>query len=169
MPQRRLVFEMPAEAEVVFDAFHHHEWRLRWDSLVRATHVLGGAAQPFVGAVTENLGAGTLRGLAMRTQFISYDRPRVAAAQMIGRSFPFSRWAASMRHRPLAALRSELIYIYNFDVEPAALKGLLGPIVEGVFVLQTRRRFRRLSRFLARHAHEVRRWQLEKLEQSGAA
>jgi hypothetical protein len=85
---------MPAEAEVVFDAFHHHEWRLRWDSLVRATHVLGGAAHPFVGAVTENLGAGALRGLAMR-------------------------------------------------------------------VWQTRRRFRRLSRFLAQHAQEVRGWQLE--------
>jgi hypothetical protein len=164
MPQRRLIFEMPAEAEVVFDAFHHHEWRLRRDSLVRATHVLGGAAHPFVGAVTENLGAGALRGLAMRTRFISYDRPRVAAAQMIGRAFPFTRWAASMRHRQLAAQRSELIYIYNFGVAPSALRSLLSPVVEAVFVWQTRRRFGRLSWFLAQHAQDVRQWQLEQRE-----
>jgi hypothetical protein len=34
MTRRRLEFSMPAEAAVVFDAFHYHRWRSRWDSLV---------------------------------------------------------------------------------------------------------------------------------------
>lgn len=84
MPHKKLQFPMPASEAVVFDAFHYHLWRARWDSLVSATHVLGGAPCPFIGAVTENTGAGALRGLSMRTQFVSYDRPRVAAAAMIG-------------------------------------------------------------------------------------
>ena len=116
MPHRRLEFPMPASEAVVFDAFHFHRWRRRWDSLVSATHVLGGADSPFVGAVTENTGAGALRGLSMRTQFVSYDRPRVAAAMMLGRSFPFTRWAASMRHRASGAQQSVLIYTYSFEV-----------------------------------------------------
>ncbi len=150
---------MPAREAVVFDAFHYHHWRSRWDSLVSATHVLGGAPCPFVGAVTENAGAGMLRGLAMRTQFVSYDRPRVAAASMLGRSFPFTRWAASMRHRATGPNASLLIYTYTFEVGPAALRWLMDPVVDRIFGWQTRRRFARLQVFLASHAVEVERWQ----------
>ena len=61
MAHQRLEFPMPASDAIVFDAFHHHHWHMRWDSLVSATHVLGGAPCPFVGAVAENAGAGALR------------------------------------------------------------------------------------------------------------
>ena len=152
---------MPASEAVVFDAFHYHLWRARWDSLVSATHVLGGAPCPFVGAVTENTGAGALRGLSMRTQFVSYDRPRVAAAAMLGHSFPFTRWAASMRHRAEGSRQSVLIYTYNFEVGPSALRWVIAPVVELMFNWQTRRRFARLQSFLAAHASEVERWQQE--------
>ena len=118
---------MPASEAVVFDAFHYHFWRFRWDSLVSATHVLGGAPCPSVGVVTENAGAGALRGLSMRTRFISYDRPHVAAATMLDRSFPFTRWAASMRHRSTGPNKSVLVYVYSFDVGPSWLAWLLEP------------------------------------------
>lgn len=158
MPHRRFEFEMPAAAEVVFDAFHYHHWRRRWDSLVHATHVLDGAPCPYVGAITDNAGGGLLRPLAMQTQFISYDRPRVAAAAMRGRSFPFARWAASMRHRPLAPGASMMIYTYSFETQPVALRWLLDPVTQLVFDWQTRKRFERMRRFLAAHAGEVEAW-----------
>jgi hypothetical protein len=156
---RRFEFPMPARADIVFDAFHYHHWRSRWDSLVSATHVLGGAPCPFVGAVTENAGAGALRGLAMRTQFVSYDRPRLAAAKMLGRSFPFRRWAASMKHEPIDAQRSLMIYTYTFEVGPAMLRWVIAPVTACVFDWQTRRRFRRLQTFLQQHAQDVAGWQ----------
>jgi hypothetical protein len=156
---RRFEFPMPARADIVFDAFHYHRWRLRWDSLVRATHVLGGAPCPFVGAVTENAGAGVLRGLAMRTEFVSYDRPRVAAAKMLGRSFPFTRWAASMKHEAIDGERSLMIYTYTFEVGPAWLRWVVEPVTTWIFDWQTRRRFRRLQAFLRTHAAEVAHWQ----------
>ena len=159
MAHRRLEFPMPANEAVVFDAFHYHFWRMRWDSLVSATHVLGGAPCPFVGVVTENAGAGALRGLSMRTRFISYDRPRVAAATMLDRSFPFTRWAASMRHRSTGPNQSVLVYVYSFDVGPSWLAWLLEPVVDGVFYWQTRRRFGRLQQFLLNQAAQVEEWQ----------
>lgn len=159
MAHQRIEFPMPASEAIVFDAFHHHHWRRRWDSLVSATHVLGGAPCPFVGAVTENAGAGALRGLSMRTQFVSYEPPRVAAATMLGRSFPFTRWAASMRHRATAPNQSLLIYTYSFEVGPTALRWVLEPVVKGIFDWQTRRRFARLRDFLALHADDVAQWQ----------
>jgi len=158
MVHDRFEFEMPAPAEVVFDAFHYHHWRHRWDSLVQATHVLDGAPCPYVGAVTANAGGGWLRPLSMRTEFISYDRPTVAAARMQGRSFPFSRWAASMRHRPLEDGRSLMVYAYSFETAPRALRWLLDPVTKRVFDWQTRRRFGRMRAFLAGHADEVQAW-----------
>ncbi len=152
---------MPASEAVVFDAFHYHHWRSRWDSLVSETRVEGGAPCPYVGAVTANTAAGLLRGLSMRTKFVSFDRPKVAAASMVGRSFPFARWAASMRHRPIGSRQSVLIYTYNFEVSPRALRWVIGPAIRCMFDWETRRRFLRLQRFLAEHAAEIERWQLE--------
>lgn len=161
MAHRRFEFHMPASEQVVFDAFHYHQWRLRWDSLVRDTRVVGGAPCPFVGAVTENAGAGGLRLLSMRTRFVSYDRPHLAAASMIGRSFPFRRWAASMQHKPLGPCASLLVYTYTFETWPAFLRWLLEPLVQSIFEHQTRRRFARLHDFLALHADEIQCWQEE--------
>ena len=95
----------------------------------------------------------------MRTQFVSYEPPRVAAATMLGRSFPFTRWAASMRHRAIAPHQSLLIYTYSFAVGPAVLRWVLEPIVKVIFDWQTRRRFARLRDFLSTHADEVALWQ----------
>ena len=150
---------MPAGVEVVFDAFHYHHWRARWDSLVSDTHVVGGAPCPSKGAITENTGGGMLRSLSMRTQFVSYDRPQLAAAAMLGQAFPFTQWAASMRHRSNGERASVLVYTYTFEVGPAVLWPLLRPVVAWIFAWQTRRRFARLRTFLALHADEVMRWQ----------
>lgn len=155
----RFEYEMPATPEVVFDAFHYHLWRHRWDSLVHATHVLGGAPCPYVGAITENSGGGLLKPLAMRTRFISYDRARVAAATMEGQSFPFTRWAASMRHQALDGQRSLMVYTYSFECGPRALRWLLEPVTKRVFDWQTHRRFARMRRFLRVHAGEIVAWQ----------
>jgi len=162
MAHDRFEYEMPASPEVVFDAFHYQYWRHRWDSLVHATHVLGGAPCPYVGAVTENSGGGLLKPLAMRTRFVSYQPGRVAAAAMEGRAFPFTRWAASMRHQPLALGRSMMIYTYSFECRPRVLRWLLEPIVKRVFDWQTHRRFARMRDFLHLHADEVAGWQRER-------
>jgi len=159
MAHQKLIFPMPARADLVFDAFHYHQWRSQWDSLVRRTRVENGAPCPSVGAITENLGAGALRTLAMRTQFVSYDRPVVAAASMVGASFPFTKWAASMRHHEAGPDQSLLIYTYTFQVGPAPLRFALEPLVEWVFVRKTRQRFQRLAEFLARRAPDIAHWQ----------
>jgi hypothetical protein len=159
MAHRRFQFEMPASSEVVFDTFHYHQWRLRWDSLVDDTRVMDGAPCPYAGAVTENSGGGLLKALSMRTQFVSFDRPRNAAAAMLGTSFPFRQWAASMQHKSIDDRRSLIIYTYTFRAGPRGLSWLVEPIVRVIFDWQTRRRFRRMHEFLVRNAHEVAAWQ----------
>ena len=159
MAHRKFEFEMPAAVAVVFDAFHYHCWRCRWDSLVANTRVFGGGECPYLGAITENQGRAYLRPLAMRTQFVSYQRPNVAAAQMIGKTFPFTRWAASIRHRPLSSNRSLLLYTHTFEAGNKWTRWLVEPITQRIFDTQTQRRFTRLQLFLSKHADEIVNWQ----------
>lgn len=158
MAHDRIVFPMPASCEVVFDVFHYHQWRARWDSLVSHTEVDGGAPYPYVGAVSHNIGRGLLRKLSMRTEFVSYQRPRLAAARMLGTSFPFSKWAASIKHEP-AAGGSVLIYTYNIEAGPRMLRWLIEPVVHHIFRRQTVKRFERMRAFLSSNANEVETWQ----------
>lgn len=159
MAHRRFEFEMPASAAVAFDVFHYHAWRARWDSLVGQAHVVGGAPCAFVGAETENTGNRWLKVLSMRTRFVAFDRPRLAAATMIGTSFPFSKWAASMKHTDIGEGRSTLTYTYTIESTPRSLRWLMEPVVDWVFARQTKQRFERMAWFLDRHAHEVATWQ----------
>ncbi|NHZ36137.1 hypothetical protein F0185_21450 [Massilia sp. CCM 8692] len=159
MAHERMVFPMPASCEVVFDVFHYHQWRARWDSLVSHTEVDGGAPCPSVGAVSASTGGGLLRALSMRTEFISYQRPRLAAARMVGTSFPFSKWAASMKHESAPGGGSLLIYTYNIEAGPRVLRWLVEPVVRLVFRRQTVKRFARMHAFLSAHAGEVEAWQ----------
>ena len=169
MAHQKLIFPMPARADLAFDAFHYHHWRGQWDSLVSRTQVQHGAPCPSVGAIPETTGAGALRALSMRTQFVSYHRPTLAAAKMIGRSFPFTQLAASMRHQPNEPNRSLLIYTYTFDVGPACLRWILEPLVRWVFERKTRQRFARLAQFLAVHAPEIAAWQRQQSTQAVAS
>lgn len=75
MARRRLTLTMPGSAADAFEAFHNHEKRLRWDTLLSSAQVEGGGTHPYVGAITANTGRGWMRGLSMRTRFVSY-RPR---------------------------------------------------------------------------------------------
>jgi hypothetical protein len=159
MVHDRFEFDMPASAAVVFDAFHYHYWKAQWDSLVDATHVVGDAPCPFVGAVSENGGGGWLKGLSMRTEFVSYKRPLIAAATMQGQSIPFTRWAASMKHQAINDQQSLMIYTYTFEAGPRPIRWLLEPVVKLIFDFQTKKRFRRMQKFLSSRAHEVEEWQ----------
>ncbi|MFL6658965.1 MAG: hypothetical protein ACJ8GW_12885 [Massilia sp.] len=159
MSHKRIEFPMPAPCEVVFDIFHYQIWRSRWDSLVNATHIVGGAPCPYVGAVNQVATGGMLRGLSMQTEFISYKRPRIAAARMLGRSFPFTKWAASMKHEAIDADKSLMIYTYTIETGPALLRWIMEPVVSRIFERQTRRRFACMRDFLAQHRGEVEAWQ----------
>jgi hypothetical protein len=166
MAHDRFEFEMPAPCDVVFDAFHYHQWRARWDSLVSQTNVLGGAPCPSVGAISENTGSGWMRKLSMKTRFVSYARPRIAAATMVGDSFPFLRWSASMQHREKNEEKSIMIYTYTFETYGKSLRWIIEPIVKCVFDWQTRRRFERLKNYLALNKADIKQWQCSRRSES---
>ena len=149
MAHGRLAFVMPASSAVAFEAFFNHEIRLRWDTLLRATYVEGGGTHPYAGAISTNLGRGWKGGLSMRTQFLTYDPPRQAAAEMLEPTGPFALWAASMRFRDRGDGGSDLTYTYTLRLRPRWVGAVLDPLAGLLFARETRRRFSAMARFLA--------------------
>ena len=77
---------LPAPSAEAFEAFFNHEIRLRWDTLLRATHVEGGGTHPYAGAISTNRGRGWKSGMTMRTRFLVLHL-RGPAAPAMARGF----------------------------------------------------------------------------------
>jgi len=148
MARRRLVLNMPGSAAAAFEAFHNHDKRLLWDTLLSAARVEGGGTHPYVGAVTANAGRGWMRPLGMRTRFVSYDPPRIAAAVILSPTGPIEFWAASMRHCDIGPGRSELIYTFNIRLRP--MLRIFDRLAAWIFERETRRRFVAMAEYLRR-------------------
>lgn len=155
MAHGKLIFVMPANSAAAFEAFFNHSVRLKWDTLLSATHVEGGGTHPYVGAISANEGRGWKLGLSMRTRFIAYEPPRHAAAELIEPTGLFSLWAASLRFRDREDGGCDLVYTYSIKLRPKWLGPLLDPIAGALFAWETRRRFNAMSRFLRKQHHAV--------------
>ncbi len=148
MRQNRIRMIMPASAADAFEAFHDHDVRMRWDSLLSRAEVEGGGSHPYVGAITFNQGRGWKRMFVMRTRFVNYQPGRVAAAVLVEPAGWFESWAASMQHRDLDDSRSELIYTFRLQMRPRWLGRVLDPLVNRLFEYETRRRFAAMAEYL---------------------
>ena len=144
----RLGFVMPATSAEAFEVFFNHEIRLRWDTLLRATHVEGGGTHPYAGAISTNRGRGWKTGMTMRTRFLVYDPPRQASAEMVEPTGLFERWAASMRFLDRGDGSCNLIYTYAIQLRPTWLEALFGRAGGMLYAWETRRRFRAMAAYL---------------------
>jgi len=139
--------EVPAGVEETFDLLHDYPRRLAWDTLLRSAFTVGDVPPgPGVEAVCS--ARWSLGGLSFRTRYVTFRRPELAAVTLVNRPPLFATWAASIRHRQLAAGRSEVVYTLSFACRPR----LTAPVVEAIalaaFRLETGRRLRALAAYL---------------------
>ncbi len=144
----RLRFVMPATAARTFEAFHDHDTRLRWDTLLAEATVEGGHRRPHIGAISINRGRGWKRPFRLRTRFVAYAPPRLAAATLVEPAGLFREWSASLRHRDLGDGTSELIYTLAFSLRPGWVDACCRGVVARMFERETRRRFAALAAYL---------------------
>jgi hypothetical protein len=141
---------MPATSEVVFDVIHDYPRRLEWDTLLSAAYIDDGSAAAGKGVVTVCVGRPMLGRIALRTVYVSFQRPRVAAVKMLNQPPFFGTWAASIRHEDLEGGTSSVTYTFNFTARPRFLAWLLEPIMLRVFRWETAKRLAALRKYLDR-------------------
>lgn len=149
MPRGEVSEEIPASCDEVFDLLHDYDRRLEWDTLLSAAYLDDGFTRAEKGATSVCVGRRSLGGLALKTVYVSFERPTVAAVKMVNSPPFFGRWAASIRHAALAPGRSRVTYVYSFEARPRLLRFLLEPIMALLFRWETRKRLRALRDHLA--------------------
>jgi len=145
---------IPAPSHAVFDLIHDYSRRLEWDTLLRAAYLTDGHTEARKGATSLCAGRWSLGGIALKTAYITFDRPTVAAVQMVNRPPFFQAWAASIHHEDTSPMESRVTYKFQFTSRPRVLRWMLDPIMGRVFVWETRKRLQALK---AHFAREIRR------------
>jgi hypothetical protein len=154
MPRGIVREVIPAPSADVFRLLHDYGRRLEWDTLLQAAYLTDGYRQAQVGAVSVCQGRFHLGGIALKTRYVSFRPPDVSAIKMVNRPPFFDRFAATIRHGDLSPSSSFVEYHYNFAARPKWLRFLLHPLMNALFLWETRKRLRALKRFFERRANE---------------
>jgi ribosome-associated toxin RatA of RatAB toxin-antitoxin module len=117
--------------------------RLEWDPFLRSAELLGGAAAAGVG-VRANCVA--TMGLAMETEYVSFNPPNVTAVKMTRGPWFLRSFAGSWRFHGRPDGRTRVAFRYHLSARPAWLAPLLGL----VFAHDTRNRLDALRRAVKR-------------------
>jgi hypothetical protein len=149
MPKGRVIEIIPASARDVFALLHDYERRLEWDTLLQKAYLEPEFSQACAGAISVCQGRALLGGIALRTEYVSFQPAKVAAVKMLNRPPFFESFAASIRHRDIAENLSEIEYQYNFTAKPGWLRWLLHPLMNAVLKWETRKRLMSLKRYFA--------------------
>lgn len=143
---------IPSPSGEVFDLLHDYDRRLEWDTLLSAAYLTDGSERAERGARTVCVGRWSLGRLALKTEYVTFERPRLAAVSLVNRPPLFATWAASIRHEDLGPGESRVTYTWTFTARPRALAWLLEPIMQRVFRWETQQRLAALRRHFSRSA-----------------
>jgi Polyketide cyclase / dehydrase and lipid transport len=141
---------IPAPSQAVFDLLHDYSRRLEWDTLLQAAYLDEGANVAAKGVTSVCVGRKSLGSLALKTVYVAFDRPKVAAVKMVNAPALFQSWAASIRHEDISDQESRITYQFHFTTKPAILQFILDPLLERIFVWETRKRLHALQAFFTR-------------------
>lgn len=147
MPTAEIKEIISAPAEAVFALLHDYKRRLEWDTLLQEAYLEEGFNEAANGAISVCRGRAILGGFALRTQYVSFEKGRVAAVKMLNRPPFFDSFAASIRHVAINENQSEVIYKVNFNAKPRWLQRILHPLMRAVLVWETRKRLKALKIF----------------------
>lgn len=138
---------IPAPSAAVFDLLHDYDRRLEWDTLLRAAYLDDGHAAAEKGATSVCVGRWAVGGFALKTVYVTFERPKVAAVKLVNRPPFFDTWAASIRHEDVAPDASRITYTYTFTARPRWLRFALEPVMGRIFTWEIRKRLRSLAAY----------------------
>ena len=145
MTSHAVSVDIEATPELVFDVLHDYARRLDWDPFLRRADVLSASAAG-LHVKTLCVAKWSSGGLGMETEYVSFDRPHVAAVRMTRGPWFFESFAASIRQDAHTDGTTRVTYRYNFRSRPS----FLDPLLRVIFARETQARLWALKRFIER-------------------
>ena len=147
MPKAAVKEKISASANDVFDLLHDYQRRLKWDTLLAEAYLEPEFEEAKLGAVSVCRGRMFLGGFTLRTQYISFQRGKVAAVKLLNHPPFFETFAAGISHQDLTNGNSEITYTFNFTAKPRLLQFILHPIMNRIFIFETKKRLKALKNY----------------------
>ena len=151
MPTAEIKETIPAPADVVFALVHNYKRRLEWDTLLSEAYLEPEFSEAKRGAISVCRGRLILGGFALRTQYVSFEKGKVAAVKLLNQPPFFASFAASIRHIEIDANSSQIIYKVNFTAKARILRPILHPVMHFILKWETRKRLKALKKFFQIH------------------
>ncbi|TGE24264.1 SRPBCC family protein [Hymenobacter aquaticus] len=127
-------------AEQVFDYTQDYGQRLVWDTFLREAVLLDGATEAAKGVKSWCV---SRHGLGLETEYVSFNRPTVAAIRLTRPMNLFRAFAGSWRFEPVTPELTNTIFTYSFALRfPLAP---LTPLVRYILAANVRGRLRDLK------------------------
>lgn len=140
--------DIRADPQIIFDLTHDYARRLEWDTLLSEARLLDGATRAELGVKALCVGKSRLFGIAVESEYITFDRPWRTAVRMTRGPRVFETFAASIRHELLEPGITRVRYTGQVTTRPNWLRWLVEPIVGTMFRRETRLRLESLKRAL---------------------
>src|SRR5215510_16233666 len=102
MPHAEVTELIPAPSSAVFDLLHDYTRRLEWDTLLQAAYLEDGHLVAAKGVTSVCVGRRSLGGIALKTVYVTFERPILASVKMTNQPPFFRSWAASIHHENLS-------------------------------------------------------------------
>jgi ribosome-associated toxin RatA of RatAB toxin-antitoxin module len=134
-----------ADASALFRLSQDYSRRLQWDPFLRSASLLGNAREAGVGVralcTSQN-------GLAMETEYVTFNPPRATAVTMTRGPWLLASFAGSWRFDEIELGRTRVSFRYNLQARPKWLSWFLTPVFAWAFARETRNRLRALQGFV---------------------
>jgi len=141
-----------ASPDVLFALTQDYARRLEWDPFLKSAKLADGAAAAGVG-VRAYCVART--GLAMETEYVSFNPPRVTAIKMTRGPWLIASFAGTWRFEEIARCQTRVSFSYYLRARPKWLSWLLTPILGRVFARDTRKRLTALKTAVERRGTSI--------------
>jgi ribosome-associated toxin RatA of RatAB toxin-antitoxin module len=128
--------------EEVFSLTQDYARRLTWDPFLQRAELVGGATAPAVGVRAWCVSSS---GIAMETEYVSYQPPRVVAVKMTQGPRLLATFGGTWEFEPVGKGKTRVTFRYAFSLKPRWLAWLLEPIARAWFAAQTRLRVAALA------------------------
>jgi ribosome-associated toxin RatA of RatAB toxin-antitoxin module len=144
--KERMTFEhsilIHAPAQELFALTQDYSRRLEWDCFLKAAYLLDGAQCAGIGVRANCIAR---NGLAMETEYISFNPPEVTAVKMTRGPWIIESFAGSWRFYEETQGRTRVYFKYSVRARPRWLAPLLSPVLAVVFARDTRKRLAALK------------------------
>lgn len=136
---------LPGSAEALFDLTQDYAVRLRWDPFPQSYRFLAPATGPEVGAVVV---VRAHNGQSMTVRYVSYNRPRAAAIDMVDGPWFIAAFAGAWSFKRVSEQETRVSFKYRVVARPRALAWLIQPLLNRSFLRHARRRLGALRAYV---------------------